>query len=347
MLGFGTRRQSAGPAPLDGVSLVLADLDGVIYRGANAVPGAVEAMSAAARGGAKLAYLTNNASRPARRVAEHLSGFGLEVTPGDVVTSPEAAVRVLAEHVAPGALILVVGGEGITDVLEAEGYRVTRSADDVPDAVMQGFAHHVGWEHLAEASFALARGIPWIATNQDWTIPVARGVAPGNGTLVSAVHTVVGRLPAFAGKPERHMYDLALDRFAGAPASTLMIGDRLDTDIAGANRAGIRGVLVLTGIDRPKQALAAKPHERPAFILEHLGQLHEPYSVLHERRDGNRMTVSSAGESVSVAGVQVRVESSGSDRLNLLRAACGAIAASGKTIYELDVPLELADDWLA
>jgi hypothetical protein len=138
----------------------------------------------------------------------------------------------------------------------------------------------VGWEQLAEAAYALATpedagGIPWIATNTDWTIPQARGIAPGNGTLVSAVHTAVGRLAVVAGKPERPIFDEAVARFAAHKA--LFIGDRLDTDIAGAQAAGLDSVLVLTGIDRPKHVLAAPPTARPTFILGDLRELHEEY----------------------------------------------------------------------
>src|SRR5690606_36595595 len=118
-------------------------------------------------------------------------------------------------------------------------------------------------------------GIPWIATNSDWTIPRERGVAPGNGTLVSAVHTAVGRLATVAGKPEKPISEEALDRFGAA--KTLFIGHRLDIDILGAGRAGIDTVLVLTGIYRPKHVLAAPEGSRPTFILSDLRELHEPY----------------------------------------------------------------------
>lgn len=351
MLGFG-RRLPAGPAPLDGASLVLTDLDGVVYRGAEAVPGAVAALRDATRGGdgsaRRLAFLTNNASRTDAQVAEHLAELGLDAVPEDVVTSPQAALRLLRAKLEPGALVLVVGGEGIVRVLEDAGYRTTRSAEDRPDAVMQGFASHVGWEHLAEASFALSgRDIPWIATNQDWTIPVARGIAPGNGTLVSAVHTVVGRLPQVAGKPETPMFELALERFGVRADEAIMIGDRLDTDILGANRAGIPSVLVLTGVDRAKQVLAAGREQRPRYVLEHLGQLAEPYPEVRVEEPGRDAWVASCGrERVSVHGVDVRIESRGEDRLDLLRAASAAIAASEKMIFALRVPDRLHEDWL-
>jgi len=194
-VAFGRDRERP---PLDGVDVVLSDLDGVVYAGSGALPHAVESLLRASAGGRRLGYITNNASRTDAAVAAHLRELGLADTrPGDVVTSPQAAMRLLRERVPAGATVLVVGGEGLVVEVEKAGFSVTRSADDAPAAVVQGFAPEVGWTDLAEAAYALKLpeeqgGIPWIATNTDWTIPQSRGIAPGNGTLVSAVHTAVG-----------------------------------------------------------------------------------------------------------------------------------------------------------
>ena len=231
--------------------------------------------------------------------------------------------------------ILVVGGEGLITEVEAAGFRVTDSAEDTPAAVIQGFAPTVGWTHLAEASFALHTGIPWVATNTDWTIPVARGIAPGNGTLVSAVHLAVGRLPVFAGKPERAIFDFARDKFAAS--NPLVVGDRLDTDILGANRSGMRSALVLTGIDGPKQALAAADDQQPTYILGDLRELSMDYPETTVVEKRGTATVSVGNSSVSMTANVVRVVRAGSDPLNLLRAGCAAIYRSGLRIYGLDV----------
>ncbi len=319
---------------LDGVDTILADLDGVIYKGAGAIPFAVESINAAVSSGVRAGYITNNASRTDSSVAEHLSGLGLTVAPEDVVTSPQAAMRLLADLVPAGSTILVVGGEGLTVELEKNGFVVTRSALDNPAAVIQGFAPTVGWEHLAEAAFALHTGIPWVATNTDWTIPVARGTAPGNGTLVSAVHTAVGRLPVVAGKPEVAMFTLAVERFAATKA--IVIGDRLDTDILGANRAGLESVLVLTGIDQAKQVLAAAVDQRPTYILDDLRQLAEPYPETVV--DGTVTTVGTA--SVRRDGENLVVVEAGTP-IDRLRAGAAAIWNSGQGIYAFRVPAEL------
>ncbi len=342
---FGRRGTRSGVAPIDGKDLVLADLDGVVYRGSRAIEHAVDELNRAA-GIAKVGYLTNNASRTAAVVAEQLRSFGLTPTVDDVVTSPQAAVKLLAKSVAPGATVLVVGGDGLVDELSKAGYRVTRSADDDPDAVVQGFAPHVGWEHLAEAAYALAERpgrdlLPWIATNTDWTLPLERGLAPGNGTLVSAVHTAVARLPEFAGKPETPIYEQAFERFGTRNA--LMIGDRLDTDIQGANAAGISSMHVLTGVDRPKQLIAAGPNMRPDYIVASLAELHEPYPETEYLRDG---TARVGSAQVRMEGHIVKIVKHGDSPINLLRAGCAAVWASGLAIYALVVPEEIyVDHW--
>lgn len=344
-MGLFSRRSSSAAAsvstPLDGVDTILADLDGVVYAGAGAIPHAVESINRA-RESARVGYITNNASRTDRAVAEHLSDLGLPTRPDEIVTSPQAAMRLLATRVAPGSTILVVGGDGLVDELHKAGFVVTRSADDRPAAVVQGFAPEVDWNQLAEAAYALQTpedegGIPWIATNTDWTIPKERGIAPGNGTLVSAVHTAVGRLSTVAGKPETPIFEEAIARFAAKKA--LFLGDRLDTDILGANRSGIASLHVLTGIDRPKHVLAAPPDSRPDFIVADLRGLFEPYPETVV--DGERVTVGDA--TVRIDGPDIVIERAG-DQLNLLRAGAQAIWRSGRAIFGFRVPEQLYAD---
>jgi glycerol 3-phosphatase-2 len=324
--------------PLEGVDVLLADLDGVVYRGDDAIPHAIESLNRA-QAGIRVGYLTNNASRTDATVAAHLTDLGLTVAPHDVVTSPQAAVKLLVDLVVPGSRILVVGGDGLVTEVERAGFVVVRSADDAPAAVIQGFAPHVAWTDLAEAAYALrapdgSEGIPWVATNTDWTIPQARGTAPGNGTLVSAVHTAVGRLPVVAGKPERAIFDAAATRFTASAA--LVIGDRLDTDILGANRAGMASALVLTGIDGPKQVLAADADSRPSFLLSDLRELFEPYpnAVTTEKRGAKLVAVGRA--IVKVEGNSVALARDGQP-IDVLRAAAAAIWGSGSPIYAFDV----------
>ena len=320
------------PAPIAGRDTVLLDLDGVVYVGDRAVPHAADAVAGLAARGLKVGYITNNASRRPEAVAEQLRGFGLDVAPDQVVTSPQAAVVLLADRLPSGARVLVIGGDGLDAVVRAAGFTVVDGADDAPDAVVQGFAPELGWRDLAEASFALADPDRlWVATNTDWTIPVARGIAPGNGTLVSAVHSAVGRLPIVAGKPERAIYDTAVARFEAA--APIFVGDRLDTDIAGAAGAGMPSALVLTGIDGVKQLLAASEQARPDYVLRDLRGLAEPYPAVRTR--GTRTRV---GDAV-VRLEQQRLEIvDGGEPLDLIRAASAAVWASGVGPYALRVP---------
>jgi len=340
-------RRAPEPTPLAGVDLLLADLDGVVYAGPHAIPHAVDALERA-RLGRRVGYITNNASRTAASVAEHLASFGLTVVADDVVTSPQAAIGLLADAVPAGATVLVVGGEGLTSVVEAAGFRVTRSAADDPAAVVQGFHPMVGWEQLAEAAFALNAanggrpgegGIPWIATNTDWTIPQARGIAPGNGTLVSAVHTAVGRLPVVAGKPEPAIFRTAIERFGGENA--LFLGDRLDTDIRGARAAGIASLLVLTGIDGARATIAAPPADRPDFIVDDLRALDEPYPALEETEKRGATEFHCGRAVVSRRDRVIRLERDGAPA-HRLRAACAAVWTSSHTLYALDVDPRLS-----
>jgi len=340
-LGLFTRRAST-PTPLDNVDVILADLDGVVYAGANALPHAVESLNRA-RDGRRLAYITNNASRTDASVAAHLSELGLPTRPDEVVTSPQAAMRLLSTLIPAGSTVLVVGGEGLVVEVQKAGFTVTRRAQDDPAAVVQGFSPDVDWTQLAEAAFALKTpedegGIPWIATNTDWTIPMARGIAPGNGTLVSAVHTAVGRLATVAGKPETPIFEEAVARFGAR--HPLFLGDRLDTDILGANRAGIPSALVLTGVDRPKHVLAAPTGSQPTYILSDLRELDQPYPEAVVR-DG---IVTVRGASVRVNGADVEILSEGDEPIDLLRAGAKAIWDTGRAIFGFRVPERLYAD---
>lgn len=329
--------------PIDGVDLLLLDLDGVVYKGPNAIPHAVDAID---RAGIPAAYLTNNAARTDAQVAEHLSSFGLRVRADDVVTSPQAAMNLLAHHVPDGGRVLVVGGEGLTTEVEKRGWQVVRKATDEPHAVVQGFAPHVGWADLAEAAFALQKpleqgGIPWVATNMDWTLPLDRGIAPGNGTLVSAVHTAVSRLPEVAGKPERPIFQLAKERFGAK--NPLMIGDRLDTDIEGANKAKMRTLHVMTGVDGAKQLLSAPKMRRPDFIVEDLRDLSSEYEVPRETLETSTGDVyfEVGKAAVKRSGNRVEILREGERHVDTVRAACVAIWTSEFNIHGMHLSKEV------
>ena len=238
---------------------LICDLDGVVYRGAGAVPHAIDALTHRPEG-TGLVFATNNASRPSSEVAAHLTRLGLQVGARQVVTSAEAGAAHLARLVAPGVSVLAVGGPGVREALVMVGLQPVRRAEEGVVAVLQGYGRDVTAGDLAEASCAVRAGAIWVATNRDLTLPTDRGPAPGNGTLVEAVVTATGRQPVVVGKPEAPLYELSVSRLGLTPRDVLAVGDRLDTDILGAMRAGLDSLWVLTGVD-DLLSLVRSPHD--------------------------------------------------------------------------------------
>lgn len=256
------------------------DLDGVVYRGRQAVPHAVESLRGFV---GRVLYVTNNASRTPEAVAAQLAGYGLPVGADDVVTSAQAAAAHLATLVGPGARILVTGGDGLVQAVTERGLRIVASAQEA-DAVVQGYSPDLAWRDLAEASYAVARGIPWVASNTDMSVPTARGIAPGNGTLVAAVAAATGRQPVVTGKPHRPIMELARSR--ARVKRPLVIGDRLDTDIAAARAAGMDSLLVLTGVSAWQDLLGLPADDLPTRVAPDLrvlaGHTDEVTTVLED-----------------------------------------------------------------
>lgn len=251
--------------------VLLFDLDGVVYIGPNVVPFAREGILSALEQGARCVFVTNNASRTAQEVAEHLRELGIPAHDEDVITSSMAGASLVASFV-PSGDVLAVGGPGVGIALRERGFNPVDTYSPSVVAVMQGYGANVGWRDLAEATFAVRAGVPWVATNLDSTFPSARGIAPGNGALVHVVAQTAGRGPdAVAGKPEPALLNEAIAR-TGA-LRPLMIGDRLDTDIAAGSRLGIPTLLVGTGVNTLEEGRLALGELRPTFMAENLSCL--------------------------------------------------------------------------
>ena len=303
--------------------VALLDLDGVVYIGPRPVSHAPEALRQARTAGMRLAFVTNNAARPPERVAAHLSEIGVEARPDEVVTSAQAAARLLAEQLPAGSKVLVVGGEGLEVALREQDLVPVSGADDGPVAVVQGFSPKVGWPLLAEGTYAVASGLPWVATNTDPVVPTDRGRAPGNGTLVAAIRTATGREPVVAGKPEPPMHREAILR-SGA-TRPLVVGDRLDTDIEGANAAEADSLLVLTGVTDPIDVVLAPPRLRPTYVGHDLRALHDSADRLSVRTgaatvgawqavvDGGRLRLTRASAPAGSGGTEGRLGTAASD----------------------------------
>lgn len=265
------------PSLLDLYDALLFDLDGTLMHGAQPIPHAPEAVEIARGAGRTVVFATNNASRTPQQAAEHLAVVGISARAEEFVTSPQVASRLLADRLGPGAKVLVVGGPSLgAQVREAGLTPVDADAEDVV-AVVQGWSPDLDWPRLAEGAYAIRRGAYWMATNVDATLPTERGLAPGNGSLVAALRHATGAEPAVAGKPEPGMFEVAArEHSARRP---LIIGDRLDTDIEGAVRAGMDSLLVLTGVDGIEDALRADPIRRPTFVLPDLAEIAAPFPL--------------------------------------------------------------------
>jgi len=315
---------TVGPPVLAGCSTSLAeaydvallDLDGVVYVGTDAVPHAVAALEAAAALGQRRAYVTNNALRPPEQVAEHLRRLGLPAQARDVVTSAQAAARLLAARLPARARVLVAGGEGLRTALRDRDLLPVASADDAPAAVTTGYDPEQTWARLGEAALVLQRDVPWVASNTDASVPSPRGRLPGAGALVALLATATGRDPdEVAGKPHPALHRESVER-TGA-LRPLVVGDRLDTDIEGARAAGAPSLLVLTGVTGPRELLAAPPARRPTYLaLDLSGLLDAHPRSAAEGAGGVRVTDAVA----TLEGGRVHV--TGGSAMDRLRAAC-------------------------
>jgi glycerol-1-phosphatase len=299
--------------------VLLADLDGTLYRGPSVVPGAVEAVRGAAERGVRTVYVTNNASRSPSSVAEHLAELGFAARSEDVVASSQAAATMLAEQLPACARVLVVGADALAAEVTARGLRVVTTAGEA-DAVVQGHSPDTGWAQLAEATVAVRAGALWVACNLDPTLPTERGPLPGNGAMVGVVRLSTGREPQVAGKPGPALLHEAARR-TGAQRP-LMIGDRLDTDIEGGRAADMATLLVLTGISDAAELLAAPLELRPDYVAADLdGLTARPEDLAFGPRPGWDVRVPEPGTVV--------LSGSGADPVDALRAVCAAHWAAG------------------
>ncbi len=254
---------------------LLLDLDGTLFRGHAPTAGAVETLEAL---DGRALFVTNNATRSAAEVAGHLVELGFTATAQDVVTSAQSAARLLSSRIPAGSRVLVVGTDALAGEVAAVGLQPVRLFTDQPVAVVQGLSMTIGWPELAEAALAIRSGALWVTSNLDPSLPTERGLLPGNGSLVAALSTATGQAPLVAGKPAPGLMRDALAR--GDFRTPLVVGDRLDTDIAGANAADLPSLMVLTGVNTAWDAVHAPPDQRPTYVGEDLRCLLEDSQTL-------------------------------------------------------------------
>ncbi len=317
-----------GDCLLDAHDAVLLDLDGTVYRGSELIEGVASGLERVRQRGHAVRYVTNNASKPAESVARTLRDMGLRAAAEEVSTSAQAGAVVLADELRPGDPVLVVGADALADEVTAAGLVPVRGAADGPVAVVQGHSPRTTWSDLAEACLVLRAGGLWVACNGDATLPTERGELPGNGAMVAALETATRRRPIVAGKPQRPLLDRAV---ASAAASRpLMVGDRLETDIAGAVNASMPSLAVLTGTCGPADLLAAPAGSRCDYLAADMSALHRPPDEsLVGDRPGWKVRVEESSLTLSRVG-----GGEDADVLDALRALCAAWwpAGSGRVV---------------
>lgn len=339
MSGPGSPRSLIG-----GFDGIVCDLDGVVYRGHEAVPYAVESLLSALSTGVKVVYATNNASRPPADVAAHLSALGLPGPATRVVTSAQAGARYVAQRFPPGSRVLALGGPGVDLALQEAGLCPVRAqpapaqpgtqdarSQEPLVAVVQGYGAQVAWTDLAEAAYAVQAGALWVATNIDSTLPTERGMAPGNGALVGAVRQAVSADPVVVGKPQTPLYELSVAVLDLRLDRTLAIGDRLDTDIKGASAAGMSSLFVFGGVHRWADVVGAEQTSRPRYIATDLRSLHSAYQEpVQDPADPSHWVCAEADARVSGSGDLVVSQAGGLNER--LRASLAALWQSADVL---------------
>ncbi len=287
--------------------LVMFDLDGVVYVSGTAIEGVPARLDRLVAEGVHIAFVTNNASRTAATVADNLVRLGVHASAADVVTSAQAAARVLQERHGEGARILLLGGEGLLGALGDVGLEPVTDLEATDlSAIVSGYGPEVVWKDVMRAAVLIRDGLPWVASNTDMTIPTAYGMAPGHGVLVKTIADFSGVQPTVAGKPERPLLDETIRRVGGE--RPLMVGDRLDTDIEGARNAGIDSLLVMTGVTGLPELVSATPQLRPTYISQTTEGIFETHAAVGAR--GGEATL--GGWRARVSDGRLEIEGDGS-----------------------------------
>jgi phosphoglycolate/pyridoxal phosphate phosphatase family enzyme len=275
--------------------LLLVDLDGVLYRGAEPVPGVGAVLAARAALGDDVVYVTNNSMWHHAEYVERIEGMGAPATADRIVSSPRATALYLRDQHPEIRHVLTVGARGMDRELEEAGFRVSRAghvgelirgegiegtdggngweAAGRPDAVVVGLDPHIDYLRLTVATDCIRAGALFIATNRDPVYPTERALRPGAGSIVAAVEAASGVTPISIGKPERYLLEEAARAVGREPTEAIMIGDGLGTDIAAALAVGARSVLMLTGVTTREVVEAAPPDRHPTAIAADAAEL--------------------------------------------------------------------------
>lgn len=317
---------------VDAFDAALFDLDGVIYLGPLAIDGVTETLARLRDTGTRVGYVTNNAARTPEAVAAHLVELDIPATASDVVNSTQATVRMLQADLPAGAKLLVVGTEALAEQLREGGFRPVHSLHEQPVAVVQGYHPAQEWGQLELGAIAVQNGAPWYATNPDMTRPTERGILPGCGAQVAVIRACVDVEPKVAGKPFRPLLDETVLRL-GAD-HPIFVGDRLDTDILGANVVEMASLFVFTGAHGKADLLAADDRSRPTHIGWDVSALLQPARIVEVSDDGR--LIRCGEQQIQVTDHQAEILGEPSD----VDAQLDALWATLHAVWHLDCEAE-------
>jgi 4-nitrophenyl phosphatase len=258
---------------MNSIRHLIIDMDGVLWRGNTPIPGLIEFFDTLRRQGITFILATNNASLTPEQYMDKLAGMGVAVARGEVLTSAQAAALHLAQQPRSGARAFVIGEDGLRQALAERGFVLTGDYEPGADYVVVGMDRGLTFDKLATATLSIRAGAQFVGTNGDTSFPSERGIIHGNGAILAALAAATGAAPAIIGKPEPIMYQLAMERLGGTAQDTWALGDRLETDILGAVRTGIRSILVLSGVTTAQELAASDV--QPDVVLPSIAELND------------------------------------------------------------------------
>lgn len=259
------------------IRAAILDLDGVVWRGEEVLPDAAEFFLFLQRQGIGFALATNNSTKTVQMYVDRLRRIGIPAEPEHVITSAVATADYLSQRYAPGTPVYIIGGDGIREALLERGFR---EDPQTAELVVVGMDPALTYQKLKIATLRIRAGARFIGTNGDRTFPLPEGIGPGNGSILAAIETATDTAPLVIGKPATAMFEVALRRLGTDPQQTLMIGDRLETDILGGQNAGLKTAVLLTGVTTAEQA--AQSAIRADAVFESLAALFRAWQALLE-----------------------------------------------------------------
>ncbi len=257
---------------LNNIKSLIIDMDGVLWRDSVPIGNLSAIFQKIRERGIKFVFATNNGTKSPEQYIEKLAGFGVDVEPWQVVTSALGVAQMLKRRFPAGGQVYVIGEEGVKIALRDQGFEIaTTEKAEESVAVVMGIDRGISFEKMCEAALLVRRGVPFYATNTDKSFPTPRGEVPGAGAWISVIVTATGVEPIIAGKPYPFLMEIALERLGTKKEETLVIGDRLETDIAAGQAVGCPTALVLSGVTTRERAEAWSP--APSLIVQDLEAL--------------------------------------------------------------------------